>query len=58
MSTRELKSIIGALRDKIGSVKAAKKIGITPVSLQAYLRGGECYAKTLGKLQKAARHPE
>lgn len=54
MSIRELKSAIGALREKYGSVKAAKKVGITPVSLQAFLQGSEVYAKTLGKLQKAA----
>jgi hypothetical protein len=57
MSIRELKSAIGALREKLGSVGAAKKIGITPVSVQMFLAGGEVYAKTLAKLQKAAGMP-
>ena len=49
-----LRSAIRALKEKHGVVALAKKIGVTPVSLQAFLNGSETYAKTLAKMQKAA----
>jgi hypothetical protein len=54
MSTRELQSTIKAMVAKKGVVETAKKVGVTTVSLQAFLHGSEVYAKTLAKMQKAA----
>jgi colicin import membrane protein len=50
----KLQSAIKSLVDKHGIVEASKKIGVTTVSLQAFLHNSEVYAKTLAKMQKAA----
>jgi outer membrane biosynthesis protein TonB len=50
----KLQSAIKSLVDKYGIVEASKKIGVTTVSLQAFLHNSEVYAKTLAKMQKAA----
>lgn len=50
----KLQSAIKSLVDKHGIVEASRKIGVTTVSLQAFLHNSEVYAKTLAKMQKAA----
>jgi hypothetical protein len=50
----KLQSIIKAMVAEKGVVTTSKKVGITSVTLQAFLHGSEVYAKSLAKLQKAA----